>query len=106
MYRDFEVLALLDRFGTGIGFAAHSNLPGAKTRLRAIALDGVDPTPANIASGRYPLHHRVGLMYKSARLTDGARAFIAFVHSEAGRRNIEQCGVVPLAPSVQAAHAP
>ncbi|MFN0305169.1 MAG: substrate-binding domain-containing protein [Burkholderiales bacterium] len=106
VYRDFEVLALLDRFGAGIGFAARSNLPMAKTPLRAIALDGFDPTPANVASGRYPMTLRFGLLYKPARLTPGARAFIAFVRSEAGRRTIEQGGVVPLAPPAQAAHAP
>ena len=99
VYRDFEVLELLellDRFGSGISFAAQSNLPSAKTLLRAIAIDGVEPTAENVAGGRYGMVHRFGLLYKPTRLTDGAHAFMAFIRTNDGRRVIEQSGVAPL----------
>ena len=96
VYRDFEVIDLLDRFGTGIGFGARSNLASAKTPVRATALDGVDPTPENIASGRYPIVQRFGFLHKPSSLTPGARAFLAFVDSNEGRAVIQQAEVVPL----------
>jgi phosphate transport system substrate-binding protein len=96
VYRDFKVLDMLDRFGTGIGFGARSNLPSAKTMLRATALDGVEPTPENVAAGRYKLVHRFGFLHKRTALTAGAQAFLAFVYSNEGRAIIERAGVVPL----------
>jgi phosphate transport system substrate-binding protein len=96
VHRDFEVLELLDRFGTGIGFGVRSNLPSAKTAVRATSLDGVEPTPENVAAGRYKLVHRFGFLHKPSSLTPGARAFLAFVDSGEGRAVIQRAGVVPL----------
>lgn len=96
MHRDFEVLNMLERLGTGIGFAARSNLPTAKTAIHATALDGVEPTPENVASGRYRMTLRFGFLHKPPSLTAGARAFLAFVASSEGRAIIKQAGVVPL----------
>lgn len=96
MHRDFEVLNMLDGLGTGIGFAARSNLSSAATAIHATALDGVEPTPENVASGRYRMTLRFGFLHKSSSLSAGARAFLAFVASSEGRAVTQQAGVVPL----------
>ena len=53
--------------------------------LRALKLDGKDPTPMNAASGTYPYHKRLFLVTGAKRPVPVER-FIAFVQSPAGRK--------------------
>lgn len=58
---------------------------------RALPIDGIAPTAANVVSGRYPYVKPLYLVFK-----DGAPAsvtqFIAFVGSQAGRRILTESG--------------
>lgn len=92
---DFEMIESLDRFKTAIGWLTASSLTLSRTPVRAVALDGVAPTPENVASGRYPMAVEHVLIFKEDRLTDLARRFIAFATSEAGREVLRAHGVVP-----------
>lgn len=92
---DFEMIELLDRFKTAIGWLTASSLTLSRTPVRAVALDGVAPTPENVASGRYPMAVEHVLIFKEDRLTDLARRFIAFATSEAGREVLRAHGVIP-----------
>lgn len=60
-------------------------------RLRALALDGIEPTPQNVQAGRYPLIKRLYLILP-AEPTPAAREFVAFVQSPAGRGILERTG--------------
>ena len=42
---------------------------------------GVEPTPANVASGKYPLTLEFGLIHRSGALTQGGRAFIDYLRT-------------------------
>jgi phosphate transport system substrate-binding protein len=64
-------------------------------RLRALALDGVTPSAANVRSGAYPLVRRSLLLTRAAPSPAVAR-FLAFVRSPEGAGVITANGAVPL----------
>ena len=91
---DPQMIELLDRYPTSLGFLNRSALNAAKTRVIPLLLDGVAPTPDNVENGRYPIVLEFGLAYKNAGLTEAGREFIAFVASPEGIRILRANGVV------------
>lgn len=91
---DPQMIELLDRYPTSLGFLNRSALNAAKTKVVPLALDGVAPTPDNVANGRYPIVLEFGLAYKNASLTEAGREFIAFAASPEGIRILRANGVV------------
>ncbi|MBK9956710.1 MAG: substrate-binding domain-containing protein [Rhodocyclaceae bacterium] len=59
--------------------------------LRALALDGVEPTPANAASGAYPLTKRFYALTKPEP-SPAVRSFLAFLRSPAARDILARTG--------------
>jgi phosphate transport system substrate-binding protein len=92
---DPQLLELLDRYPTSLGFLNRSALNAAKTKLVPLALDGVPPTPDNVDNGRYPIVLDFGLAYKSNGITDAGREFMAFIESPAGIKILRANGVLP-----------
>ena len=64
-------------------------------RLRALALDGVVPSAANVRSGAYPLTRRSLLLTRAAPSPAVAR-FLAFARSPEGAAVITAAGAVPV----------
>lgn len=95
VHLDSQLIELLDRFPTGIGFLNRSALSAAKTKLVVLALDSVEPSAENVESGRYPIYLEFGLIYKAGALTGAGRAFLNFVESPAGVQVLHAHGVVP-----------
>jgi len=91
------MIELLDRYPTSLGFLNRSGLLAARTKPVILALDGVEPSPENVIANRYPVWLEMGLIYKPDRLTDGARAFLAFVGSPAGAQILRHHGIVAAA---------
>jgi len=100
---DPQTLDLLDRFGDSLAVLNLSALRAARTRLVPLALDGVAPDPAQVASGRYPAVLDLSLVRRAGdSLPAVAREFIDFVQSPAGLEVIRANGVVPPAPRGEA----
>lgn len=59
--------------------------------LRALKLDGVDPTPQRAAAGEYPIVKRFFLITRTASSTNVVK-FIEFVQSPQGRAILAQTG--------------
>ncbi len=95
VHLDPQMIELLDRFPTSLGFLNRSGLAACKTKIVLLALDGVEPTPENVASGRYPLWLELGLIYTADGLTPAGKAFLEFVRSPAGARVLRAHGVLP-----------
>ncbi|EGV19125.1 substrate-binding domain-containing protein [Thiocapsa marina] len=51
--------------------------------FRALSLDGVEPTPANIANGTYPLYKRFYFIVPRSP-SNTVKAFIDYAHSPEG----------------------
>lgn len=94
VHLDPEMVELLDRFPGSLGFLNRSGLGFSKTKVVFLNLDGVEPTPQNVGTGRYPLWLEFGLIHKTGKLGPGARAFIEFVQSSSGIRILREHGVL------------
>lgn len=96
VHLDAQMIELLDRFPTSIGFLNRSALSAARTKLVLFELDLIEPNRENLESGRYPLWVEVGLVYKPGELTEAGRAFLAFVDSPAGVHILRSNGLLPV----------
>jgi phosphate transport system substrate-binding protein len=59
--------------------------------LRALTLDGIEPTESNAAGGRYPII-KTFFFVTAPTLSPYAQQFIAFVRSPAGHDILTQTG--------------
>jgi phosphate transport system substrate-binding protein len=81
----------IERIAGAIGPSSLALLISEKRALRALKLDGVEPTAANIASGAYPYYKRLFLV-AGAKPPAAVQRFIAFIQSPAGRKVLAQTG--------------
>jgi len=84
-----------------IGSIGTSGLTGVlveKTTLKIISLNGVMPTIASLADGRYPLAKELHFVTMS-HMSESAQKFLDFVYSDKGRAIVENVGVLTLAGS-------
>lgn len=65
--------------------------------FRSLAVDGVDPTGANVESGRYPFVKELAFVTTGAP-SGGAKTFIDFASSSQGRALLRVRGAVPPVP--------
>ena len=91
-----EMVEMLSRYRTSIGWVTQSALTMTDSGAQPLALDGVAPTAENLGSGTYPLSIDYALIYRPERLDRAARDFLAFVASDAGRAIIHRAGLAPL----------
>jgi phosphate transport system substrate-binding protein len=97
VHLDPQMIELLDRFPTSLGFLNRSALADCGTKVVLLSLDGVEPSPQNVGVGRYPMWLEFGLIHKTGKLTPGARAFLEFVRSSEGIRILRENGVLAAA---------
>jgi phosphate transport system substrate-binding protein len=65
-----------------------------KRDLRLVAIDGVDPTLANLEQGVYPYARTMGFVFPATRRA-AAERFLAFVQSPRGESILRACGYLP-----------
>lgn len=81
----------LEKIPGAIGPSSLALIVSEKRALRALKLDGREPTPMNAASGAYPYYKRL-LLVTGARRPAAVERFIAFVQSPAGRKILTSNG--------------
>jgi phosphate transport system substrate-binding protein len=88
---DQETADKLESIPGALGVTTLCLIKSEERALRPLVLDGVEPTAANAASGRYP--HVKRLYYVTrAEPSPEVKRFIAFVHSSAGRDILTRTG--------------
>lgn len=95
--RTQDMLDMLTRYKTAIGWATRSAIQAAGGNVRALALGGVSATEAAVASGKYPVVTEYALVFKEERLTPEAREFLAFVGTAPASAVLRGLGVSPVA---------
>ena len=75
----------LEKVPGAIGPSSLALIVSEKRALRALKLDGREPTPMNAASGAYPYYKRLFLV-TGAKRPAAVERFVAFVQSPAGRK--------------------
>jgi phosphate transport system substrate-binding protein len=81
----------LEKIPGAIGPSSLALIVSEKRALRALKLDGAEPTPMNAASGAYPYHKRLFLV-TGAKRPAAVERFVAFVRSTAGRKILARNG--------------
>ena len=81
----------LERIPGAIGPSSLALIVSEKRTLRALKLDGREPTSMSAAAGAYPYYKRLFFVTGTKRLAAVER-FIAFVHSPAGRKILTSNG--------------
>ncbi len=94
VHLDPQMLELLDRYPGSLGFLNRSALAACKTPIVYLTLDGVEPSPPNVGTGRYKVFVELGLIHKGSTLSPAANAFLAFIRSSAGVGILRQHGVL------------
>ncbi len=94
VHLDPQVIELLDRYPTSIGFLNRSGLAACSTKVNLLSLDGSEPSPQNVGVGRYPLWIEFGLIHKTGKLSPAAQSFIQFIRSSEGIRILRENGVL------------
>lgn len=102
---DQETVDAIERMPGGLGTTSLALLLSERRRAAPLALDGVAPTLAHLASGRYPHAKTMALVLRSDA-TPTVRKFVSFVTSEQGRKLLTELGHLPPAPPERAAAAP
>ena len=97
VYHDGEMVDLLNKHPTSIGFLPKSLVTAPGNKMKAIALNGVAPTIENGISGKYPFVTVSGFIYKKGNLSGLAKDFVDFVFSDVGRQVITNAGMAPVA---------
>lgn len=99
---DQEAVDAIERLPGGLGTASMALLLSEQRRARALEIDGVAPTPAHVASGRYPYLKTMYLVVR-ADAPASVMKFVDFVGSPLGQRVLAETGhvVVPAAAAAR-----
>jgi len=81
----------LEKIPGAIGPSSLALIVSERRALRALKLDGREPTPMNAASGAYPYYKRLFLV-TGAKRSPAVERFVAFVQSPAGRKILASNG--------------
>jgi phosphate transport system substrate-binding protein len=88
---DQDAADAIEGFPGAVGPSSLAVIVSEKRAIRALKLDGRDPTLINAASGAYPYYKRLFFVTATQRPAAASR-FLAFVQSPAGRRILEGNG--------------
>ena len=94
LYHDDAMTDALDSTPGAVGLFGQGAVPEPRS-IRALAVEGVVPSPASIAEHRYPFTKDLTLVTLS-QPTGRVAAFVEYVRSPAGREVIQRGGGLPL----------
>jgi phosphate transport system substrate-binding protein len=90
---DPEAYSAVSKTPGGLGATGLTSIITEKLPLNTLSLNGIKPTPKNLASGAYPLFKEISFV-TTPRTTPAALRFISFVYSPQGRAIAEKAGVL------------
>lgn len=82
---------------TALGYISLGSVAANTDKIKAVKVEGVEATTANIVNGSYVLSRPFNIVYKSYdELTDLTKDFIAYIASTEGQTIVEQEGYIAL----------
>ena len=90
---DPEAYSAVAKTPGGLGTTGLISIITEKLPLNVLSLNGIRPTPKNLASGAYPLFKEISFV-TTARTPPATLKFISFVYSPQGRAIAEKVGVL------------
>lgn len=92
-----ENLKAIEQTPGAFGYAPLAEVVVSEPALRVLTFEGVAPTPAGLAAGRYPLAMTLAMVTGPAS-AGKAQALIDFVRSPTGTGILTAAGCLPLSP--------
>jgi len=92
-YRDYEMVDMLEKYPTSIGWLTASSV---SSKMHPIMINGIEPTPQNVSSGKYPLFSEYAFIFKKKNLNDPAEKFIDFMFSDEGKKLMAMNGLMSI----------
>ena len=74
---------------SAIGYISMGSL-GKNDKIKAVQINGVDATPANVSNGSYVVSRPFNIVTKSDGISDAAQDFINYILSDEGQAIVEQ----------------
>lgn len=74
---------------SAIGYISMGSL-GKNDKIKAVQINGVDATPANVSNGSYVVSRPFNIVTKSDGISDAAQDFINYILSDEGQDIVEQ----------------
>lgn len=74
---------------SAIGYISMGSL-GNNDKIKAVQINGVDATPANVSNGSYVVSRPFNIVTKSDGISDAAQDFINYILSDEGQAIVEQ----------------
>jgi phosphate transport system substrate-binding protein len=88
-----ELVQAVAQDANGIGYAGTDLL--TKPGIKAVSIDGVEPSVLAVNKGQYPYSRILRLYTNKSKESSSARDFIEFVQSQRGQEILTQMGYVP-----------
>lgn len=91
--KDYDIFA-----GSPIGFSFRYYVTGMLEEggIKMLSINGVDPTPDNIASGAYPLGGDFYAIYRKGESNPNVKKFVDWMQSEEGQKIVADTGYIPM----------
>jgi phosphate transport system substrate-binding protein len=83
---DQEAALQIEKTPGAFGTTSGSIIAAEKRKLKALSVDGVAPTLANVSTGKYPYVMTLSLVYKRDKYKGSIKDFIEFVFSKDGKK--------------------
>jgi phosphate transport system substrate-binding protein len=90
---DPEAYTTVAKTPGALGTTGLTSVITEKLVLNVLSLDGIKPTPENLASGAYPLFKEINFVATSKTKPEALK-FLSFVYSPQGRSIAKKCGVL------------
>jgi phosphate transport system substrate-binding protein len=92
---DAELLESIERIPNTIGASTLAVMLAGHRRVKPLPLNGIEPSPHNLAAGIYPYSKTYRLLMRNPP-TKAVLQFVDFIRSSEGQKLLEQYGVVPV----------
>jgi len=93
---DQEAAVQIEKTPGSLGTTSSSVVAAGKRKIKALSVDGVDPTLSNVSAGKYPYAMTLSLVYKKDKYRGAIKDFIEFVFSKDGQKILSDNGHVTL----------
>jgi phosphate transport system substrate-binding protein len=93
---DQDAAAQIEKTPGSFGTTSSSLVASERRKIKALSVDGVSPTLANVSAGKYPYALTLSLVYKKDKYKGSIKDFIEFVFSSDGQKILSDNGHVTL----------
>jgi len=93
---DQDAASYIEKTPGSFGTTSSSLVAAEKRKIKALSVDGVAPTLANVSTGKYPYVMTLSLVYKQDKYKGAVKDFIEFVFSRDGQKILSANGHVTL----------